>query len=99
MKRRAEMMAHRPRNEHGPWRAHRLGYVTRNSDRNRRHTLGFDLALDQSHGLMTDGSSRTQQRGIGVFRRNHLVRDILRDRRFKSARIHVVTNEAEEISG
>ncbi len=31
---------------------------SRNSNRNRRHTPGFDLALDQSHRLMTDGSRR-----------------------------------------
>lgn len=80
MKRCAKMMAQRPRNEDSSGRPHCLGYIAGDRYRNRRYTLGFDLALDQSHGLMTNGSSRGEQRGVGVFHRYHLLHDVLRDR-------------------
>ena len=93
------MMPHGPRQEQCSGDLDRLGHVAGNGDRHGRNAALFNCSLNQSDGLMTNRSSRSQQSAIGVFLLNDGVRNIRGDRSLKPLGIHVVADEAEEIAG
>jgi hypothetical protein len=66
VKRDTEVVPHRPRQENDAGRRDFFGDVFSARDGSSRNSSGLDRALDQSNGLMTDRSSRSQQRDVGA---------------------------------
>jgi hypothetical protein len=99
VKRDAKVVAHGPREKNCARRFDLFRHVSSDGNRDRGYTARLNCTLDQPDGLMADGSSGDQQSCIGfLFHRNRFG-DPVRDRALKLLRIHVVTDEAEEIPG
>ena len=95
----AKVMPHRPRQENGARCLDLFRHIPGDGNRDGRDAASFDRALDQSDGLMADRSSGDQQSCIGFLFHRNRVGDPVRDRALKPLRVHVVTDEAEEIRG
>ncbi|SRR5579872_2489540 len=94
-----EVMAHRPRDKKRSRHFDPLTYVLGHGDRNGWNPFRLNRALDQSHGLVTNGSSRSQQRNFGLLLFGNGAGNVGCHRVLEALRIHVVTDETEEISG
>jgi hypothetical protein len=98
MKRGAEMMSHGPGEKKGAGHFDHLAYVPGHGDGDGWNSSNLNRALNQSDGLMADRSSRGQQRNIGAFVDDRVC-NVGRHGLFKSLRVHVIADEAEEIRG
>ena len=58
-------IAQREIGEQEPRHTTMLDDIARRADDNCRNTIGLEMPCDQTHGLVTHGSKRTDQRGIG----------------------------------
>lgn len=97
VKRRAEMVSHRPRNEDRAWQLQDLRGIAGD-----RHGYGgnasfFDCSLNQSDRLMADRSGRGEQRDVCPLLLGDCSRDVFHHRCLETFRIHVVADEAEEV--
>ena len=99
MQRDAKVVAHGPREKICARRFDLFRHVSGDRNRDRGYTARLNFTLDQSDGLMADRSSGDQQSCIGFLFHRNRVGDPVRDRALKPLRIHVVTDEAEEIRG
>ena len=68
--------------EHRPRRVRRGGDVSGAREAHGGDPCGFELACDQTHGLMTDRSNRDQQHGL----------DLVADAAFDQRRRQLLTN-------
>ncbi len=66
MKRYTEVMPHHKRKEHCPWWLAVFSNVQSDRQRNSWDAFLFDSALNQRDGLMSYGSSGTEQRCLGA---------------------------------
>jgi hypothetical protein len=60
----AGLMAQREIYEDGAWRIHCARDIHRRGHAERRNSGGLDYPCDQSNGLMTNGSSRHQEKSV-----------------------------------
>ena len=96
--RRTEVMAHWPGNENRTRSFDGGGHIFGDCDRNGRNSAFFDLSLNQSDRLMTNWSGRSEQGNVGPLFFIDCAGNALGYRSLEPLRIHVVANEAEEIS-
>ena len=96
--RRTKVMAHWPGNENRPRSFDGAGHVFGHRDRDSRNSAFFDLSLNQSDRLMTNWSCRSEQRNVRPLFFIDCAGNALGDRSLEPLRIHVVADEAEEIS-
>ncbi len=61
MVRLAERVTKGPLQKDGPWRLHLFGVTPDYRDADGGYPLGLDYSLDQSHGLIADGSTRGEE--------------------------------------
>ena len=99
VKRDAKVVAHGPRKKNCARRLDLFRHISSDGNRDGGYTASLNRTLDQSDGLMADRSSGDQQGDIGFLFHRNRVGDPVRDRALKLLRIHVVTDEAEEIPG
>ncbi len=95
----SEVMAHRPRNKKRSWHFDHLTYVFGHGDGNCWNPFDLDGALNQSHGLVANGSSWSQQSNIGVLLFGNSAGNVGGHSALEPLRIHVIADEAEEILG
>ena len=93
-----KVMAHWPGNENRPRSFDGAGHVFGHRDRDSRNSAFFDLSLNQSDRLMTNWSSRSEQRNVRPLFFVDCAGNALGYRSLEPLRIHVVADEAEEIS-
>jgi hypothetical protein len=96
--RRTKVMAHWPGNENRARSFDGGGHVFGDRDRDGRNSAFFDLSLNQSDRLMTNWSRRSQQGDVRPFLFIDRAGNALRYGSLEPLRIHVVADEAEEIS-
>ena len=96
--RRTKVMAHWPGNENRTRSFDGGGHVFGHRDRDSRNSAFFDLSLNQSDRLMTNWSGRSEQGNVGPLFFIDCAGNALGYRSLEPLRIHVVANEAEEIS-
>jgi len=96
--RRTKVMAHWPGNENRAWSFDGGGDVFGDRDGHGRNSAFFDLSLNQSDRLMTNWSCRSEQRNVRPLFFIDCAGNALSYRSLEPLRIHVVTDEAEEIS-
>jgi hypothetical protein len=96
--RRAKVMAHWPGNENRPRSFDGAGHVFGHRDRDSRNSAFFDLSLNQSDRLMTNWSGRSEQGNVRPLFFIDCAGNALGYRSLEPLRIHVVADEAEEIS-
>jgi len=93
-----KVMAHWPGNENRPRSFDGAGHVFGHRDRDSRNSAFFDLSLNQSDRLMTNWSCRSEQRNVRPLFFIDCAGNALGYRSLEPLRIHVVADEAEEIS-
>lgn len=96
--RRTKVMAHWPGNENRPRSFDGAGHVFGHRDRDSRNSAFFDLSLNQSDRLMTNWSGRSEQGKVRPLFFIDFAGNALGYRSLEPLRIHVVADEAEEIS-
>ena len=96
--RRAKVMAHWPGNENRARSFDGGGHVFGDRGRDGRNSAFFDLSLNQSDRLMTDWSGRSEQGNVRPIFFIDCAGNALGYRSLEPLRIHVVTDEAKEIS-
>jgi hypothetical protein len=96
--RRTKVVAHWPGNENRARNFDSGGHVFSNRDRDGRNSVFFDLSLNQSDRLMTNWSGRSEQDNVRPLFLIGCAGNALSHRSLEPLRIHVVTDEAEEIS-
>lgn len=99
VKRDSKVMAHGPRQKNSTRCFDLFRHISSDGNRDRGYTSRLNRTLDQSDGLMADRSSGDQQGDIGFLFHPNRVGDPVCDRALEPLRIHVVTDEAEEILG
>ena len=95
---RTKVMAHWPGNENRARSFDGGGHVFCNRDRDGRNSAFFDLSLNQSDRLMTNWSGRSEQGNVRPLFFIDCAGNALSYRSLEPLRIHVVADEAEEIS-
>jgi hypothetical protein len=96
--RRTKVMAHWPGNENRARSFDGGGHVFGDRDRDGRNSAFFDLSLNQSDRLMTDWSGRSEQGNVRPLIFIDCAGNALSYRSLEPLRIHVVADEAKEIS-
>jgi hypothetical protein len=96
--RRTKVMAHWPGNENRARSFDGGGHVFGDRDRDGRNSSFFDLSLNQSDRLMTNGSGRSEQGNVRPLFFIDGAGNALSYRSLEPLRIHVVADEAKEIS-
>jgi hypothetical protein len=96
--RRTKVMAHWPGNENRARNFDGRGHVFGDRDRDGRNSAFFDLSLNQSDRLMTNWSGRSEQGNVRPLFFIDCAGNALGYRSLEPLRIHVVADEAEEIS-
>ena len=99
MEGRAEVMSHWPRDKDCPRNFDRCAHILRDRDGHSRNSTLLDLSLNQSHGLMANGSGRCEQRDVCPLFLIDGSGDVFSNGGFELLRIHVVADKAEEVSG
>ena len=92
----AEVVPHHEGHEHRARRLTVLCDVQSDGDGNCGNTSVFNSALHERDRLVSYRSSGSEQRDIGTICHNSL-RNILSERALQSLRVHVVTDEGEEV--
>lgn len=95
----SEVVSHGPRHEEGARNFNGFGDIFGDGDGDGRNPSTFDRALNQSDGLMADGSSRCEQRYIRALVITDGASDFTSHAALESFWIHGVTDEAEEVCG
>jgi hypothetical protein len=98
MERRTKVMAHWPGNENRARSFDGGGHVFGDRDRDGRNSAFFDLSLNQSDRLMTNWSGRSEQGNVRPLFFIDCAGNALSYRCLEPLRIHVVADEAKEIS-
>jgi hypothetical protein len=96
--RRTKVMAHWPGNENRARNFDGRGHVFGDRDRDGWNSAFFDLSLNQSDRLMTNWSGRSQQGKVRPLFFIDCAGNALGYGSLEPLRIHVVADEAEEIS-
>jgi hypothetical protein len=96
--RRTKVMAHWPGNENRARSFDGGGHVFSNRDRDGRNSAFFDLSLNQSDRLMTNWSGRSEQGNVRPLFFIDCAGNAFSYRSLEPLRIHVIADEAEEIS-
>ena len=98
MEGRTKVMAHWPGNENRTRSFDGGGHIFGDCDRDGWNSAFFDLSLNQSDRLMTNWSRRSEQRNVRPLFFIDCAGNVLGHRSLEPLRIHVVPDEAEEIS-
>jgi hypothetical protein len=96
--RRTKVMAHWPGNENRARSFDGGGHVFGDRDRDGGNSAFLDLSLNQSDRLMTDWSGRSEQGNVRPLFFIDCAGNALSHRSLEPLRIHVVADEAKEIS-
>lgn len=93
------MVSHGPGDKNCAWHLDSFAYVAGHGNGDGWNSPGLNRTLNQSDGLMADGSGRRQQSNIGVLFLSNSTRNISRYCSLETFRVHVVADKAEEIWG